>query len=583
MYIRRLIIRSKNTEIRNIKFGNGLNLIVDNTPINFKTETGNNVGKTTVLQLIDFCLGGKEEKIIRDKESNSILHFVKNFLIDEEVTVTLILSRSFEDDQENIVIRRNFLGRNKKLMEINGENLPQNKGALFFEKLDELLLGKREEYKPSLRQILAHNIRYSDERISNTLKMVSSHTSLPEYETLFLYMFGFNSYDRAPLIKKLNIEEKFKSRLVEEKDKTELELQLNLINNNIRAMEIEKSTIVVNEEYERDIKKLNIFKSKIVKLSSDLSELQFRKELLNDTKRELEQDYSEVSTDLLKNLYFEATKINLSALQTKFEDLVKYHNEMILEKIRFITEDIPSLELEIKGIEQELIDVSDEKDKLDRKVMASATISDLEKIISSLNEEYRKKGEIEKNISQISDSEKRIEKITSELEEVGENIFTDKFQEELKARLAQFNTYFSKVSKELYNEEYGITYEITKDKKTSKEVYKFKCFNNNTSSGKKQGEIICFDLAYILFARDFDIPHVDFILNDKKELMFGTQLIQVSEFATKNNIQLVFSILRDKLPNVLDNASNIIVELSQNDKLFRIETNGFDPEIETKN
>ena len=70
MYIRRLILRSKNTEIRDIKFGNGLNLIVDNTPINFKTETGNNVGKTTVLQLIDFCLGGKEEKIIHDKESN---------------------------------------------------------------------------------------------------------------------------------------------------------------------------------------------------------------------------------------------------------------------------------------------------------------------------------------------------------------------------------------------------------------------------------------------------------------------------------------------------------------------------------
>ena len=64
--------------------------------------------------------------------------------------------------------------------------------------------------------------------------------------------------------------------------------------------------------------------------------------------------------------------------------------------------------------------------------------------------------------------------------------------------------------------------------------------------------------------------------------MFGTQLIQVSEFANKNNIQLVFSILRDKLPTVLDNDNNIIVELSQKDKLFRIETNGFSPEKEDK-
>ena len=78
-------------------------------------------------------------------------------------------------------------------------------------------------------------------------------------------------------------------------------------------------------------------------------------------------------------------------------------------------------------------------------------------------------------------------------------------------------------------------------------------------------------VAYRLYA------HVDFILNDKKELMFGSQLIKVSEFAKNNKIQLVFSILRDKLPEPLDNINNIVVELSQNDKLFRIETQGFPP------
>ena len=71
---------------------------------------------------------------------------------------------------------------------------------------------------------------------------------------------------------------------------------------------------------------------------------------------------------------------------------------------------------------------------------------------------------------------------------------------------------------------------------------------------------------------------MDFILNDKKELMFGTQLIKVSEFANKNKIQLVFSILKDKLPEQLYNSNYIVIELSQNDKLFRIETKGLLPE-----
>lgn len=577
MYIKRLIIKSKNTVIRDILFGDGLNLILDNTPITFKTETGNNVGKTTVLQLIDFCLGASEDKITRDKESKNILYNVKSFLVDEEVVVTLILSDELYDSKNDIVIRRNFLARNKKIMEVNGQNLSQNKGELFFESLDELLFGKRKEMKPSLRQILAHNIRYSDERISNTLKMVSSHTTLSEYETLFLFMFGFNSSDRTPLIKSLQAEEKFKSRLTEEKDKTELELQLNIINSNIEDLSNKKDSLVINKDYEDDINAINIYKSEITKLSTQISELQLRKELLIETKKELDSDYSDVSTELLENIYNQATTYNLSALQKKFKDIVKYHNEMILEKIRFITEDIPSIESNMVDLEKKLSDISAKKKDLDKKVKTSSTLKDLEIIITNLNEEYRKKGEIEKLVSQIEEVEKKISNINSELECVDGDIFTENFQKLLKEKLSIFNTYFSKVSKELYDEEYGVTFEIIKEKKSAKNVYRFKCFNNNTSSGKKQGEIICFDLAYILFARDYNIPHVDFILNDKKELMFGTQLVKVSEFAHNNKIQLVFSILRDKLPKQLDNNKNIVVELSQNDKLFRIETKGLPP------
>ncbi len=47
--------------VRDIRFHDGLNLIVDETPPGSGKETGNNVGKTTVLKLIDFCLGGADE------------------------------------------------------------------------------------------------------------------------------------------------------------------------------------------------------------------------------------------------------------------------------------------------------------------------------------------------------------------------------------------------------------------------------------------------------------------------------------------------------------------------------------------
>ena len=90
------------------------------------------------------------------------------------------------------------------------------------------------------------------------------------------------------------------------------------------------------------------------------------------------------------------------------------------------------------------------------------------------------------------------------------------------------------------------------------------------SSGKKQGEISCFDLAYTMFADEENIPCLHFLLNDKKELMDDKQLVKIADFVNKNNIQFVASILKDKLPEEINKEEYFIVKLSQDDKLFRI-------------
>ena len=67
------------------------------------------------------------------------------------------------------------------------------------------------------------------------------------------------------------------------------------------------------------------------------------------------------------------------------------------------------------------------------------------------------------------------------------------------------------------------------------------------------------------------MPSMDFLLNDKKELMHDNQLVKIAQFVNENNIQFVASILKDKLPVELNNPDNFILELSEDNKLFRIE------------
>ena len=61
MFIKRLRILEGERVFREVVFHKGLNLIVDETS-DGNYDTGNNVGKTTVLRFIDMCLGGDEKR-----------------------------------------------------------------------------------------------------------------------------------------------------------------------------------------------------------------------------------------------------------------------------------------------------------------------------------------------------------------------------------------------------------------------------------------------------------------------------------------------------------------------------------------
>lgn len=180
------------------------------------------------------------------------------------------------------------------------------------------------------------------------------------------------------------------------------------------------------------------------------------------------------------------------------------------------------------------------------------------------------KGEYEGILEKIDEAEASLKSLEEELRGIDEYLYSDDFQKRLKQQINKFNKHFASVSNELYGERYALTYNIEKNKRTGKPVYVFSTFNSNMSSGKKQGEILCFDLAYTLFADDESLPCLHFLLNDKKELMHGNQLTKISEFIEYKNVQLIISILKDKLPREVINRANIVVELSQNDKLFRI-------------
>lgn len=571
MFIKRLIISSPTEIIRDIEFGSGLNLIIDDTPIDDSKSTGNNVGKTTVLKLIDFCLGATANIIYTDTENKKeVYNVVKDFLVDEEIKITLILTESLNDPEaKQLEIQRNFLTHKKALRKINGKAVLDKE---FENELERCIMPEKEAEKPTFRQIISHNIRYKDESINNTLKTLDKFTTDVEYETLYLYLLGctFNEgAKKQALIAQINQEETFRERLEKKQTKTTYEIALAMVDDEIDALNVKKSSFNLNETLEQDLEFLNATKYKINKISSQISKLEIRKNLIEESVVELEQSISHIDLQQLRLLYNEVTT-NISSIQKTFEDLVAYHNNMVVEKVKYISQDLPELSHKLKTSHEELVMLLKEEKELTDKVAKGDSFEELEKIIFELNEKYRIKGEYESIISQLNEVEENINGLNNQIENIDSYLFSGDFEILLKEQVKKFNKLFSSISQELYGEKYALTFKKMTNKK-GQQFYKFNAFNANMSSGKKQGEILCFDLAYLLFADEEQLPCLHFLLNDKKELMHDNQLVKVAEFVQSQNIQLVISILKDKLPTTVLNKAHIAVELSQKNKLFKIE------------
>lgn len=324
----------------------------------------------------------------------------------------------------------------------------------------------------------------------------------------------------------------------------------------------------IKSNYESDLDKLNKIKYQINLTSSDIGRLELRKDLISEAQREIQASESTIDLQQLRQIYQQATSL-VSGIQKTFQELYDFHNRMVDSKIRFIVQDLPKIDAKLAVHRERLNRLLVEETKLSSVIIQSDSFNVLEQLIVELNAKYQKKGDYENTLRQLSTVESKLMELNKELAVIDNDLFSDEFALKIKEQINKFNRHFSSVSYELYGEKYALKVDpkIVKGRR----LYEFTAFNLNFSSGKKQGEISCFDSAYTLFADEENIPCMHFLLNDKKELMHGNQLLKIANLVNAKGIQFVASILKDKLPVELNKDEYVILKLSQDDKLFRIE------------
>lgn len=558
MFLKKLIIKNQSQIIRDIRFHKGLNLIVDNTPDNTQAS-GNNVGKTTVLKLIDYCLGSKGDNIYKDGESKKTTQ-IEGFLTQDDILIILEL----EDENSNLLtIKRNFLKRSKKIQEINNTNYPND--DKFVKKLQELIFNTTIE-KPTFRQIISKNIRYEKNRLSYVFKVLHNTTTYEEYESLFFFWFGIrldSSAEKQKLQEKLTTEKNLMKRINQNASESQIIQSLIVINRDIEELEILKNNFNINEDYAMDINNLNTVKSEINQLSTKIGQLEYRKQLILESKGSLEHEKANINVAKIKKFY-ESASTFVPDLQKTFEEFLLFHNSMIDNKIKYITEELPNLTIELDGLNNNLAILLAKEKSLTAKVQKFGALEELEIIINKLNKKYEQKGSYEEQLKQIQKVSKNIEEIENELNVINTNIGNQ--ESKLNDKISEFNKFFTEISKQLYGEMF-----ILSTKKLNRAfTLEISGLEGNLGTGKKKGQIAAFDFAYIQFCDTNNIKCLHFILHDQLETIHNNQLKTLSDIANSTNSQYIVPIIKDKLPPAINIDEYTVLSLSQNDKLFKI-------------
>jgi hypothetical protein len=493
---------------------------------------------------------------------------VKDFLVDNEVLITLVLTDSLEiPNARTLKIERNFLPRGRKIQRINGEKFANKE---FTAELAQRIF-KHTADKPKLRQLIAKNIRDEKERLSNILKVLNSFTSDVEYETLYQFWFGIyakegEAYRKAT--QDLRKQESYRSKLAKEFSITAFTV-LPDIEKSIHELDAKKEALDLPQDYQKQLEDFDQIKAELSQKATQQSATRLRIELIEESQKSLEDDLSKVSVDEIRSLYDEA-KILIPGLQISFEESVQFHNQMIANKLSFITKELPELHAKERALIKTINELDQRANEYKDLLKKEQTLVALEKINLELRELTERK-------AKLSEQKRIWDECLSELGRLDTKLesFADKsaaLNEQVDENLDFFNPFFKRISKELYNAEYVLVRALVDNQGKPATFLKFEItgVTSNPGTGEKKGHITAFDLAYIEFAEQLNIPHLNFIMHDQIENVDGRQIVAILEKLVPSiDCQYIAPILKDKIPDGINIERDAIIELSQEEKLFK--------------
>lgn len=559
MFLKQLIIRANGEIVRDVNFKVGLNLVIDYTSIASK-DSGNNVGKTTLLRVIDYCLGGEDFSIYRDGEFKGKTNTtVQKFLIDGNVSFELFTS---DINGEELVLTRQ-VGKNPL---INGKSF---KIMEFRLQLNIRLFGYAGA-SPSFRQLIGKFIRIDERQMTNTIFFLHPSTSLKEYENIYMFLFGIHEADIFDSLKalknKLKTLEKQRLALGGIIRSSSSKQVVATLDRNISKVSQQLADLDFFSKNAEDVEKLSDLRAQIVQLNLMISAIKTRIKGNRNTVADLKSTESAVNPSVIAALYRQVGVV-VPAISKSFSEVVHFHNKMLVNKIDFVNGLTLKWETELVQLQNRLDMLLELERSLIGQVSSLKEFADVQRIQDELNNLKLERGRaaaLTRELERVSDL---LKETKSSIEEQKNKLMM--FKDIIADNLSVFNSFFAEYSHLMYGDEYQFLMNLNENEGFSLMIDQIEA---NEGAGKKKAQVVAFDLAYLKWLYIDDARTVRFVIHDKLESIASNQLGTIFNIADQLEGQYIVSILRDRIPDLSDEfiSRNTILTLSQHDKLFKI-------------
>ncbi len=568
MKIAELIVRKtvpNEQIIQDIKFRlTGLNLIVDNTSEEFK-ESGNSVGKSTAIKIIDLCLGAKSvNQLYYDSDTRSENLEVKDFLQENRVQAELIL---VDSKGKEYSIKRDLFSKGKRYI------LDDKYSEKEFRCELKRLIFNSDEPKPTFRQLITKFVRIdntSEERMIKFLPMMANNEL---YDTV--YCFLFNIYDEKLLNDKDEIYNKLQEckKVIQTLERSKsissvsyLEQSLEVVNLGLEELTAKRDQLSYMEQYRDELDKKRKLSVKVGEIQGEMELIEFEIDNIKQSIANLAKDKADINLSNLSAIYNEAESF-VPDLQVKFEEMVDFHNKMIQNRIDFINTQLAERQSLLAEYSDKLQEVLKEKEKITIEVLDEGLLDELNVLNNKIEELLLKKGEITQSIHIIQEQEQKYEELDNQLKTFTSEMKNDGIQE----KINQFNVFFTNYCDQLYGEKYFAVYNKNWRKEKSFPLT-IGSLNGNLGTGKKKAIIVAFDLAYMQYSIKMGIDAPRFVIHDKMENTHINQLKTIFNICNTIDGQYIIPILRERIDKIDQKyiEKSKVLELSSNNKFFKI-------------